>query len=326
MQFCRETPAVWLALMGTRSNDVAPDGHVVPTRSPLHAIVSLILSVALHSLLVLLMLGGARNEERTPLEATSADVWSTSMVEVGTVPLATPTPPSPASEAGAQDPLASGAPAPVNEPIVDEAEGGLPERPRAAVAKKKPAALKPATAASAAPPSSAADRPATTVPESAGSLGAVDLPVGVRHFATAFTRALPAANYADSDWTALAPGPLGVANVEVRIDTDGRIEEVSVRSRGALSAVVRRTIDRALLLLRSGSFSLEPRRVQAGKERLLLEVTLSQRAASDDEARHLRSVGFEPPTRRRAGHARFTLNSGRHIDIVVRFPRADELR
>jgi hypothetical protein len=74
-------------------------------------------------------------------------------------------------------------------------------------------------------------------------------------------------------------------------------------------------------MLRSGTFSLDKRSVSAGIERLSVEVTLSREAEDPDalgEPQHLAKEGHQAPERERPGYARFTLNSGRHIEAVLR--------
>jgi hypothetical protein len=79
-------------------------------------------------------------------------------------------------------------------------------------------------------------------------------------------------------------------------------------------------VKNTILLLKAGVFSLDARSVSAGRERLSLEVSLSDEASPqpDGDPRGLFRKGYEPPTPDRPGHARFTLNSGRHMEAVVK--------
>lgn len=151
-------------------------------------------------------------------------------------------------------------------------------------------------------------------------MGALGLPPGVRHFAQAFTRALAAGSYGDPEWSELAPGNVGRAVVEVQVDGDGHIEGLSFDPLIATPAIVKRMLDHTLLLLKAGTFSLDSVSVTPGTAHLSIDVSLTQQASPEPDAapRELFEKGHRPPTRAQAGYARFTLNSGRHMEAVVR--------
>ncbi|HET9953819.1 MAG TPA: hypothetical protein VFQ61_04930 [Polyangiaceae bacterium] len=146
----------------------------------------------------------------------------------------------------------------------------------------------------------------------------------MRHFAKAFARALPAGCYADAGWLELPLGPVGRAVFAVHIDDTGHIEQVERDPDVPAPAIIQRMIERAIVLLRAGTFSLEPGRVSAGIEWMELHVVLSQTAANTDpdaNGRHLRAEGHETPTWQRPGRGYFTLNSGLHMEASLRLLR-----
>jgi hypothetical protein len=151
-------------------------------------------------------------------------------------------------------------------------------------------------------------------------MGALELPPGVRHLAPAFARALPASSYADPQWSELQAGSLGRTELEIVVDEEGHISEVTFSPKTPPAAVVEHMVKNTILLLKAGVFSLDARSVSAGRERLSLEVSLSDEASPqpDGDPRGLFRKGYEPPTPDRPGHARFTLNSGRHMEAVVK--------
>jgi hypothetical protein len=189
-------------------------------------------------------------------------------------------------------------------------------KPRAERAKKiESAAASSSTGSEAAPAGSAQTALGPT-----GSMGALELPPGVRHLAPAFTRALPASSYADPRWSELPSGPLGRTELVITVDESGHISDVSFDPRTPPVPVVEQLVRNTILLLKSGVFSLDARSVSAGRERLALDVSLSDEASPEPDSapRGLFRKGFEPPSPSRPGYARFTLNSGRHMEAVVR--------
>jgi hypothetical protein len=156
---------------------------------------------------------------------------------------------------------------------------------------------------------------------SAGSLGAVGLPPGVRHLAKAFARALPEGGHRDRAWSELPLGPVGRAVLTLHVDADGHLERTEFDPEIPTPAPLKRMIERALLLLKTGTFSLDKKSVSAGVERLSLDVTLTEEAADPDQMdapELMAKEGHQAPEPERAGYARFTLNSGRHMEAVLK--------
>lgn len=116
---------------------------------------------------------------------------------------------------------------------------------------------------------------------------------------------------------------MGHTEFEISVDEEGRITDIEFDARHPPAPVVERLVKNTLLLLKSGVFSIDARSVSAGRERIALDVTLSDEASPQPDAapRGLFRKGFEPPTPERPGVARFTLNSGRHMEAVVRLLR-----
>lgn len=124
----------------------------------------------------------------------------------------------------------------------------------------------------------------------------------------------------DREWSRLPLGTLGAAKLTLEVDESGKLEELEIDPPG-VPAIIERMLRRATQLLRSGRFSVDPREVSAGAEHLELEVTISERSVSPNELaapEELFAQSSAPPTFERAGFAQFTLNSGRHIRVVVR--------
>lgn len=285
------------------------------------------LAIALSSMLhAALWLGDAR-QRAAPTAMRLDDRWSASSVEVGTEPE-----PAGPSLAPAAQPAAAPAVArtsgdddrPVSVPALP------PERARIDVAshvdqhterpsKKKPEATQPSASSSrASEPQGAGLAEPSQGPS--GSMGALELPPGARHLAPAFTRALPASGYTDPRWSELPPGPLGRTELEIVIDESGHISDVAFDAKKPPAPVVEQLVKNTILLLKAGVFSIDARSVSAGRERIALEVTLSDDPSPEPDAapRGLFRKGFEPPSPGRPGYARFTLNSGRRMEAVVR--------
>ncbi len=241
------------------------------------------------------------------LESTRGETWTrvpivagprTNTVEVGTLPDAV-RPPSedrapesaaPASRDEDEKPAADTAPkskpAPAV-PVARDPDAPPAEAPRVApraaptaaprAAPTAPRAVASSSVASAAAPSASG---ATVSPE-AGSFGAVGLPAGTQYFARAFARALPVV-LGDVGWLAQPLGPGGEASLDVSIDEGGRIAQVTLDPESATPPLLKRAIDRAFLLLKSGTFSLDGSRVQVGVERLALSVRLAEGTPNPD--------------------------------------------
>jgi hypothetical protein len=188
------------------------------------------------------------------------------------------------------------------------------------VARPAPSAAGSSAVASAPSPSASG----AAVSEEAGSFGALGLPAGTQYFARAFARALPVV-LGDVGWLTEPLGPVGEASLDVSIDEAGRIAEVKLDPRVATPPLLRRAIDRAFLLLKSGTFSLDGSRVQTGLERLALSARLATGTANPDESadpKLMNEKGHRAPTRERPGNAHLTFNSGRRVEVVITM-RAD---
>jgi hypothetical protein len=185
-------------------------------------------------------------------------------------------------------------------PVIDK-------RTSATVVKSATASAPPGPAESAQPAASGV-----------GAFGAAGLPPGVRQLPAAFCRAIPPATRADPAWQTLPLGSAGSIQIVIEIDESGKIvsaepDPAKHRLR-APEPHLKRLVDRTVLLLGAGTFALSAK-TGAGIEKLLLEIELSQRAASEESApTHMTSQGFEPPSANRAGRAHFTLGSGRHFE------------
>jgi hypothetical protein len=107
----------------------------------------------------------------------------------------------------------------------------------------------------------------------------------------------------------------------IHVDAEGHIERSELDPKIPTPAPLERMIEHTLLLLKAGTFSLDKKRVSAGIERLSLEVSLSLEVTDPDDtgAPHLMAKeGHLAPETDRPGYARFTLNSGRHMEAVLR--------
>lgn len=250
---------------------------------------------------------------QTP-NAILPDRWTTSSVEVSSEPTA-------AEPAPAQSQPGESA---QSQPAQSQPE--VPARTHAAARSPRPPARAPSEPARSAALSEPARTPgeaASSASNPSGSIGALELPPGVRHLAHAFTRALPASNYSDSAWTELPAGVVGRTELEIVVDDAGRIDEIKFDPRFPPAAVIERMVKNAVLLLKAGVFSIDAHSVTAGTERLALEVSLRDDPSpvAEADARGLFRKSYDPPSAERAGRASFTLNSGRHMEAVVRMLR-----
>ena len=258
-------------------------------RLPLPA--ALLASLVLHALVALGWALRTSVALCAPPAASQPDSWAANSVEVGTVP------------GGSPERTGTG---PTESPTSSEGVA-------ATSSKAKPRA---GMRSLANPRTSAA---ATS--HSHASLGAVGLPPGVRHLAKAFARALPEGGHRDAAWSELPLGPAGRAKVSIFVNEQGHIEQAELDPAQQTPEPLRRMIERTLLLLKSGTFSLDQQRVSAGIQRISVEVTLSQEATAGDEADApllMAKEGHQAPEPMHPGYARFTLNSGRHLEAVLR--------
>ncbi len=290
-------------------------------------------SALLHALLLLTLLPLSTAPSAAATRFVSS--WATESVEVGIEP-ATPIAPAAARPAGEGARVEEPAPprsattqeapssAEVSErrPVPRATQSPRPARTASAASRSASAAARRGNEARSAHVESAPSAAASSSAQApAGSLGAVGLPVGVQHFAKAFAWALPEGGHRDATWSELALGPAGKAIVEFTIGADGRVEKVEFDPDVSVPPALRRMIDHAVFLLRPRKFSLDARTMTEGVERISIEVSLSQRAASGDEdanPRDLAAEGYKAPVGERPGYAHFTLNSGRHMEAVLR--------
>jgi hypothetical protein len=141
----------------------------------------------------------------------------------------------------------------------------------------------------------------------------------VRHLPKAFTRALSIADRSDPRWLTLPAGPAGEVRIELPVDDDGKLGELSYadeNERDKLSPVVRHLLENTRLLLESGHFSLDPASLRAGVERLRVRVEVVERPATSDpdgDPNELKELEYEPPARGKPGRGSFALNSGRRV-------------
>lgn len=152
------------------------------------------------------------------------------------------------------------------------------------------------------------------------AFGAVGKRRGVRHLATAFSRAMPMAYSTEAVWNELSLGPAGSLIVTVDVGQDGKISAAtpqdSIRAPSHLIELVQRTI----MLLKSGTFSLSQTQNTSGTQTFLLEAMIEQvpTSASDDLSRAGPvAFGYETPQNNTPGLATFTLRTGRKVTIRI---------
>jgi outer membrane biosynthesis protein TonB len=213
-------------------------------------------------------------------------------------------------------PNAEPAPEATQAPRVDPEPAPLPER----AAPRGAGSTDPAQSASGAPRKGDVGPDAQPDGRRDGTgrrYGSADSPRGVRNLPRAFTRAIPAAVSADPAWGELALGRIGSVEVTISVDDDGKIAEVDIAQ--TTPPVLKRLVDRTMVLLRAGRFALAG--VDgAGRQKLEIDVVLSHRnlAVDPDDQRLVLELGHEPPTDSAPGRAYFTLRSGRHVEARIR--------
>ncbi|MGC4094113.1 MAG: hypothetical protein QM756_40625 [Polyangiaceae bacterium] len=258
--------------------------------------IGIALSVLLH--VAVWATRGRRPETQEPAPPLTEDHWAASGVEVGAEPAARAAEPAAATATPASEP--HDAPPPAAHEAAEVVQRPRPPS-RPAPKPSAPTAKAPAPSSSASAPSSASE--GATAAAQPGSMGAVELPPGVRHLAHAFARALPASNYADTAWTELPVGEVGRAELEIVVDEQGHITDVEFDPRFPKVAVIERMVKNCILLLKAGVFSLDARSVSAGSEHLALEVSLRDEPSpeADADPRGLFRKGYEAPTASRPG-------------------------
>jgi hypothetical protein len=99
----------------------------------------------------------------------------------------------------------------------------------------------------------------------------------------------------------------------------GELEFLDANERDTLAPVVRRLLDNTRLLLRAGRFSLDPKKLESGVQRLRVLVELSEREGANPEGDpgELFGVAWEAPRKDKPGKSGFVLNSGRQVTAWV---------
>jgi hypothetical protein len=214
--------------------------------------------------------------------------------------------PTPALEPAPND--AAAAPAPPPKP-----------RPKPQPKAEPKPAKKPQPSSEASTPSSGAEAPTNGAP-AAGTFGQEGLAPGVRRLGYAFTRAIPAASPADTAWRELPVGHVGTIRVELAIDDTNHLGELKLwqshPGEAQPPAVLRRMVDRTLILLRAGQFALSGSNA-AGTERLTIDVTIRDDEAEPDPTDTVVQKKFDGATPGHPGRAYFRYGTGRAVEAKV---------
>ncbi len=294
------------------------------------------ISVALHGLLLALPLvaslyGHVASPKSQPeLPNSIAMVGNSIEVEAPTpeVAAAPASPAAPEPEPQPVDvkslpaePVAPPKPAPALEPTaVDTAGAPAPTKPHPKPRRKadaKPTA-KP-QAASEASTAAGAEAPTSGAP-AAGTFGQEGLAPGVRRLGYAFTRAIPAASPADAAWRELPTGHVGTIRVELAIDDANHLGELKLwqarPGEAEPPAVLKRMVERTLILLRAGQFALSGSN-QPGSERLIIDVTIRDDEADAEGADVVVQKKFDGAAVGHPGKAYFRYGSGRAVEAKI---------
>ena len=200
----------------------------------------------------------------------------------------------------------------------DEAEPATPLPPRAPRKPREKAVAKPATASAA--EATAGSEASTTAAPAAGTFGQEGLAPGVRRLGYAFTRAIPAATPADAEWRELPAGRVGTIRIELEVDDNNRLgamKQWQARpGEAAPPAVLKRMVERTLILLRAGQFALSGSN-QAGTERLVIDVTLRDEAAEGEGEDVVVQKKFDGASPGHTGNAYFRYGTGRAFEAKV---------
>jgi hypothetical protein len=287
---------------------------------------ALLASALFHAAFVLLAGLGGRTLALRRDVLDRPDRWAGDTFEIdGLVarpasPAAPPAPAAPQAPATPAPPEPTAAPEHEPEPVEHEPGGPKPvaERPPKKAAAAEPVAHAPSVATPAASDSSSAPAPAAGT-----AFGAAGLEPGVRNLAKAFTRALPVGGRADATWFRLPVGAAGAARLTITIDEAGVIREAEplpIERGQIVPAHLKRLFDRVILLLGAGRFALDQGDRTSGTETLRIDAEVREGGTRDEyaEPEHTLDMGFEPPTRGRAGKAWFTYASGRRIELRVK--------
>jgi hypothetical protein len=168
-------------------------------------------------------------------------------------------------------------------------------------------------------PSAGVEAPTSGAP-AAGTFGQEGLAPGVRRLGYAFTRAIPAASPADTAWRELPVGHVGTIRVELTVDDTNHLGELKLGQarpgEAEPPAVLRRMVDRTLILLRAGQFALSGSNA-AGTERLIIDVTVRDEEADPDPTDTVVQKKFDGATPGHPGRAYFRYGTGRAVEAKV---------
>jgi len=151
--------------------------------------------------------------------------------------------------------------------------------------------------------------------------GGAGLPRGVKHLAKAFTWYLPSAVASDKAWRKLPLGPAGSIDVTLKVNAEGKVVDADYDKKAAkhLVAIIKKT----MALVWAGRFALDGKMGKAGREKLRIEVTLSESAPHQDlgkdgkKPHHVFNYGRDLPSMGTPGRAYFTQLSGRHFEARI---------
>jgi hypothetical protein len=192
-----------------------------------------------------------------------------------------------------------------------------------------PPAPSPAEAAAAPAPAPRARAARTTLSSTApaaahgsgpgGTFGAEGAAPGVRDLFGAFSRTIPLVGTSEpATWLALPLGPAGSADITLVLDDEGKPR---LANSSAAPAHLRRLVQKTVSVMSSGRFGVSTTEGIAKEQKIHIALTLTQEAApTQDQAQAggVFALGFDPPDSHGVQRARFTLGSGRHIEIAVR--------
>jgi hypothetical protein len=299
---------------------------------------TIVLSVGMHFAVAVAAFRAPEAPARDDLPP-APDVWSGQAVEVDRVTLpgeetstgeASPREPeNAAAPERAPEPVPAAAPAPA--PLTkSESEAEPHPEPVAKSARKAepPREVRPRPAPSSAPASSGSENeqltaaPTSAPPEAGarGAFGTTGLPQGVRHLPKAFTRTLTEALSGDKTWSTLPLGPAGEIEIAIPVDSEGKLGELSYPKPNLAEkqvAVVKHAVERTMLMLRAGTFSLAPSQLQNGVQRLRIEFEVSGGASEGDDDVDRFQKGFVEPSGGRPGRSYFVSSAGRRVDALV---------
>lgn len=207
-------------------------------------------------------------------------------------------------------------------PVVEPTTASEPSTPKPQPKPQRKAEAKPTPKphpASEASLGAGSETPTSGTP-AAGTFGQEGLPPGVRRLGYAFTRAIPAATPADSAWRELPTGHVGTIRIELAIDDANRLGELKLWQARAGEAeppaVLKRMVERTLILLRAGQFALSGSN-QPGSERLIIDVSIRDDEADAEGADVVVQKRFDGATPGHPGKAYFRYGTGRAVEAKI---------